>query len=348
MTSTTGTDEHPEVSELSDLTEGLLPPARTTEVRAHLASCALCEDVFASLEEIRDLLGTLPGPVSMPAEVAGRIDAALAAEALLNATPDPSVSRETPNGPTTASTAGPIPEPRESADPPGPVSRETAADAVTVSRETAEGAIDVSRETEATPPSPGVARPAGRPRGATGPGRRTPGGRSPRSRRWPRALLGAAAAAALIGVGGILVQNSSSEAGPDGGTADRHTTATEKGTGTPGELSSATLATQVHKLLATEGAQKSPEIGTRSEPETPMRGGNATVPSCVSKGIGRPEAPLAARQDTYQDKNVYLVVLSMPADPKRVTAYVVDASCISATPPAPPGNVLLSRSYPRD
>ncbi|MEU3713123.1 anti-sigma factor family protein [Streptomyces catenulae] len=335
MTSTTGTDEHPEVAEISDLAEGLLSPARTAEVRAHLASCALCEDVFASLEEIRGLLGTLPGPVSMPAEVAGRIDAALAAEALLNAAPEPAVSRETSDGPTTASVAGSLPEPRETPDPVGDVSRETVADTA-----------DVSRETEATPPSPGADRPAGRPRGATGPGRRTPGGRAPRSRRWPRVLLGTAAAAALIGVGGIVVQSSSTETGDDGGS-DRQTTATDKGTATPGELSSATLATQVHKLLATKGAQKVPEIGTRSEPETPMRGGNATVPSCVSKGIGRPEAPLAARQDTYEGKNVYLVVLSMPADPKRVTAYVVDASCISATPPAP-GDVLLSRSYLRD
>ncbi|MFF9480459.1 zf-HC2 domain-containing protein [Streptomyces sp. NPDC014733] len=335
MTSTTGTDEHPEVSEISDLAEGLLSPARTAEVRAHLASCVLCEDVFASLEEIRGLLGTLPGPVSMPAEVAGRIDAALAAEALLNAAPEPSVSRETPDEPATDSAAGSIPEPRETPDPSGPVSRETAADTA-----------DVSRETEATPPSPGTDRPAGRPRGATGPGRRAPGGRTPRSRRWPRVLLGTAAAAALIGVGGIVVQNSSTETGDDGGPG-RQPTATKKTTAAPGELSSATLATQVHKLLAAKGAQKAPEIGTRSEPETPMRGGDATVPSCVSRGIGRSESPLAARQDTYQGKSVYLVVLSMPADPKRVTAYVVDASCISATPPAP-GSVLLSRSYPRD
>ncbi|MGW1835548.1 anti-sigma factor family protein [Streptomyces sp. NPDC002067] len=336
MTSTTGTDEHPEVSEISDLTEGLLPPARATALRAHLASCALCEDVLASLEEIRDLLGTLPGPVPMPAEVAGRIDAALAAEALLNAMPEPSVSRETPDEPA-ADRSEPAAASRESADPINAVSRETA-----------EAAADVSRETEATPPSGGVSRPAGHPRGTTGPGRRTPGGRSARSRRWPRVLLGTAAAAALIGVGGIVVQNSSTDSGPGGGGGtDRHTTAEEKGAGTPGELSSATLATQVHKLLATAGSQKSPGIGTRSEPETPMRGGNATVPSCVSRGIGRPEAPLAARQDTYQGKSVYLAVLPVPSDPKRVTAYVVDASCVSATPPAP-GQVLLNRSYPRD
>ncbi|MCJ1678683.1 hypothetical protein MTF65_15270 [Streptomyces sp. APSN-46.1] len=86
MTPTTGTIRHPDVSEISELTEGLLSPVRTAEVRRHLGDCALCADVQASLEEIRALLGTLPGPPRMPADIAGRIDAALAAEALLDAT----------------------------------------------------------------------------------------------------------------------------------------------------------------------------------------------------------------------------------------------------------------------
>ncbi len=86
MTSTTDTAGHPDVTELSDLTEGLLPENRSTDVRRHLDECELCADVYASLEEIRALLGTLPGPPRMPADVAGRIDAALAAEALLSAT----------------------------------------------------------------------------------------------------------------------------------------------------------------------------------------------------------------------------------------------------------------------
>ncbi|MFF0746783.1 hypothetical protein ACFYVL_41015 [Streptomyces sp. NPDC004111] len=101
MTSTTGTTQHPDVAEISDLAEGLLSPSRTEDVRQHLDGCELCADVELSLEEIRGLLGTLPGPSRMPADVAGRIDAALAAEALLNSTaPDTadearSVSRET-------------------------------------------------------------------------------------------------------------------------------------------------------------------------------------------------------------------------------------------------------------
>ncbi|MGY5008156.1 anti-sigma factor family protein [Streptomyces sp. 900105755] len=96
MTSTTDMAGHPDVAEISDLSEGLLPPARTEEVRQHLNGCELCTDVHASLEEIRGLLGALPDPPQMPTDVAGRIDAALAAEALLDAAaPVTHVSRET-------------------------------------------------------------------------------------------------------------------------------------------------------------------------------------------------------------------------------------------------------------
>nr|WP_223187289.1 hypothetical protein [Streptomyces sp. CBMA29] len=76
------------------MAEGLLRPERATEVAEHIADCSLCADVRDSLEEIRGLLGTLPGPQRMPADIAGRIDAALAAEALLDAT-KPDVPRGT-------------------------------------------------------------------------------------------------------------------------------------------------------------------------------------------------------------------------------------------------------------
>ncbi|KNB49119.1 zf-HC2 domain-containing protein [Streptomyces caatingaensis] len=176
MTSTTGTEGHPEVAEISALTEGILSPARTADLREHLADCVICEDVRVSLDEIRGLLGTLPGPVRMPADVAGRIDAALAAEALLDATSPgtgrPGVSRET-----------------------APRSDER------VSRETTDR---VSRETVT------AGRPAGRPRAATGPGR----GASPRRRRWAGMLIGGACAAAALGVGTVLLQGG--DGGGDG------------------------------------------------------------------------------------------------------------------------------------
>ncbi|OIJ69336.1 anti-sigma factor family protein [Streptomyces mangrovisoli] len=95
MTSTTDAAGHPDVEEISDLTEGLLAPSRAVEVQGHLEACALCSDVHASLEEIRELLGDLPEPQPMPADVAERIDAALAAEALTPTTSEAHVSRET-------------------------------------------------------------------------------------------------------------------------------------------------------------------------------------------------------------------------------------------------------------
>ncbi len=85
MTSTTDTTGHPDVDELSDLTEGLLTPSRSADVRQHLDGCEQCTDLHASLEEIRDLLGTVPEPEPMPDDIARRIDAALATEALKRA-----------------------------------------------------------------------------------------------------------------------------------------------------------------------------------------------------------------------------------------------------------------------
>ncbi|MEU6403975.1 hypothetical protein [Streptomyces sp. NPDC046985] len=79
MTST-DTAGHPDVAEISDLTEGLLPASRAEDVRRHLHACASCTEVWASLEEIRGLLGALPEQEEMPHDVAERIDAALAAE----------------------------------------------------------------------------------------------------------------------------------------------------------------------------------------------------------------------------------------------------------------------------
>ncbi|MGW9041393.1 anti-sigma factor family protein [Streptomyces lydicus] len=310
MTSTTGTDEHPEVSEISDLTDGLLSPSRAADLRGHLATCALCADVYASLEEIRGLLGTLPGPARMPADVAGRIDAALAAEALLD--------------------------------------RTTAGAGVAVSRETATAPVCVSRETDVEAPRPPSlpTRPAGRPRGAAGPGRRTPNGRSSRARRWPRVLLGTAAAAAVLSFGGLLIQNVALD-GTQADRPNRPTATTEKTTGGPGGLTTASLGSHVQALLAAKSPHKSPGIGARSSPETPLRGSADTIPSCVRLGTGRTEAPLASSHTRYQGKDAYLVVLPDPANAQRVSAYVIASSCVSATPPSP-GKVLLSHSYPRD
>lgn len=93
--STTDKTGHPDVAEIADLAEGILPTARTPEVRQHLEGCELCADVYASLTEIQGLLGTLPAPGPMPDDVAARIDAALAAEPAPGVADGARVSRET-------------------------------------------------------------------------------------------------------------------------------------------------------------------------------------------------------------------------------------------------------------
>ncbi|MES4902317.1 MULTISPECIES: hypothetical protein [unclassified Streptomyces] len=326
MTSSTDTDEHPEVTEISALTEGLLPPDRTAHVRGHLSACELCAEVRASLDEIRSLLGTLPGPVQMPADIAGRIDAALAAEALLDATtPDDraDVSRET-------STLDSSPDA-----------------APTVSRETSEPTRPRKASGEATPISSGAAeRPAGRPRATTGPGRTKsrPGSRRPQARRWPRAVLGTACAAAVIGLGSFLIQSGSAH---DDNAADAQTAKRQPSSRTE-TLSAATLKARVHALLAGQkSSTASGDVRAQDTPDMPLRAEDPPVPSCVQAGTGRSEVPLAAQEDTYAGKDVYLVVLPHRADSKLVDAFVIDSACVAQSP-STAGTRLVARTYPRD
>lgn len=321
MTSSTDTDEHPEVAEISALTEGLLSPSRAVDVRTHLASCVLCTDVWESLDEIRSLLGTLPGPVRMPAEIAGRIDAALAAEALLDATAPEGVadvSRETPE--------------RE------PVSRETAdSTSSTSGSDTMQPASKSSTATD---------RPAGRPRGATGPGRGStgPGTRPGGARRWRKVVLGGACAAAVIGIGSFFIPSGSSG---DHGDADQQAHASQSSAG-KSTLSSGTLKDRVHELLADRKSTASDGVtGQGNSPDVPLRADDdPEVPSCVQSGTGRKEPALAAQQDTYDGQTAYIVVLPHPSDSTRVDAFVIDASCVSASP-STPGELLVTRTYPR-
>ncbi|MBX7467854.1 hypothetical protein K1Y80_17445 [Streptomyces sp. MAG02] len=334
MTTTTGTTQHPDVSEISELTEGLLPPSRTADVRRHLEGCALCADVRASLEEIRDLLGTLPGPQRMPADVAGRIDAALAAEALLNSTAPgaadtatEAVSRETKH-----------------------VSRETAVAPSRSAAEPASASEPTADPAEApTGPAPSPAgRPAGHSRATTGPGRAT------RARRRRTAVLSAVIGAAAVGAGIFFVQNMhSSSSSPQ---AERASSQASSSGGTV--FSSGTLEGSVQSLLAQHGGQSSGKApsaqiapSTKNAPDSDNPSDSlrsaASVPPCVQAGTGRPsQPPLAAEQGTYEGTKVYLVVLPDPANPANVEAYLIDAACENTGSPAQ-GKLLLTHSYPR-
>lgn len=288
MTATTDTAGHPDVAEISDLTEGLLSPSRTADVQRHLEQCELCADVYASLEEIRDLLGVVPGPPRMPADVAGRIDAALAAEALLNATaPDDTAA--------------------------APRARET----LPVSG--AHDSAHVSRETSAT-----ADRPVGHARSSTaGPGRKN---RKKAGRR-KVAVLSAAFTAAALGLGSVLLTSlMGGGAGPtaDGGQTATDTFSAAKLETQVADLlakneSSPESSQKPDRSLGTQGGPdtKSPQI---------LR--EITVPECVRKGIGRDDLALATEEGVYKGKDALLVVLPHATNDSRVTVYVMDATCV--------------------
>ncbi|MEU2396954.1 hypothetical protein ABZ767_05500 [Streptomyces pseudogriseolus] len=303
MTSTTDKAEHPDVAEISDLTEGLLPADRRDDVRRHLDGCELCADVHASLEEIRGLLGTVPGPPRMPADVAGRIDAALAAEALLHATA-PVTDGEDENDATQAATADGAP-------------------------------LHVSRETSA--PSD---RPTGRSRSST-----TGPGRKPRLRGRSRraVVLGAAFAVAALGLGSVVLSSLNGD-GPD--EEQRTTTAADT-------FSEGKLEKKVNDLLARspeqdKGARSPHTFGMADTPSAnPRVLTKPAVPECVQEGIGRNDAALATEQGVYQGRTALLVVLPDASDATRVTAYIVDATCVGNASPSSTAKVLLEHSYAR-
>ncbi|MFD4692115.1 zf-HC2 domain-containing protein [Streptomyces sp. NPDC058463] len=303
MTSTADTAQHPDIEEISDLTEGLLSPSRTADVRRHIDTCPQCDEIHSSLEEIRSLLGDLPADQQMPEDVAARIDAALASESLA--------------------------QPEASSGATAPVSRET-------------------YEQPAEPPV--VDRPSGRPRGATGPGRR------PARRRRRTVILGTAFGAAVVGMGVFLLQSVQ----PAQNSADRASSAAED---SQRDFSADTLEGQVHQLLGKAEASKTaegdgtkPSVDTKSSPQNmtpdsatprnPLRTPVVDVPPCVQQGTGRNSPALAVEHGSYQGTAAFLVVLPHATDPSRVQAYVIDAACVGAAPAAK-GQLLLTHSYAR-
>ncbi|MFH7593864.1 hypothetical protein WDV06_02000 [Streptomyces racemochromogenes] len=314
-TGTAGTIRHPEVSEISDLTEGLLSPSRTTEVRRHLAACALCADVLASLEEIRSLLGTLPGPPRMPSDIAGRIDAALAAEALLDST----ASR---------------------------------AEAVSASRQ--HPVDDVSRETPAPDPGrTGARRPAGHPSGATGPGRRRARRRIAVLAGLAGAaacVLGVVLFNGLTGTGGHDTATSNNTVRAAGSAAPGEYTAQGLQQNVhrllaSGPATDAPTTAPRDSNRTMELENPSAGLAPAERPGSPEPAANA-VPPCVQRATGRTETPLAAEPGRYQGTQVYLVVLPHAQDPALVDVYLVPAGC-AETPAATPERPLLTRTYPR-
>ncbi|MFD6885871.1 anti-sigma factor family protein [Streptomyces sp. NPDC059957] len=311
-TGATGTIGHPDVSEISELAEGLLSPSRTAEVRSHLGDCPLCADVRASLEEIRALLGTLPGPARMPVDISGRIDAALAAEALLDAT----ARHEEPGTGHPDRAAPEVPDP------------------------------DVSRETSTGPlGDPGPLRPSGHPAGPTGPGRR----RARRRIALAGGLLAACAAGVMVFglTSGDRVM--SGDARSDASSAQsRSGTPEYTAQGLPGTVRELLAPGGPGDKTAGEGNNT---FGVENSPPAapslaPADGRALEAPACVQEATGRTETPLGFEPGTYEGKDVFLIVLPHPGDPAVVDAYLVGSACVT-DPSASPGKPLLTRTYPK-
>ncbi|MFD7832254.1 hypothetical protein ACFV6I_32880, partial [Kitasatospora sp. NPDC059803] len=115
-------EAHPSVDELADLAEGLVESADAARtLRRHLDDCAECRETADALGEVQALLGAVEAP-PMPADVAARLDAALAAAAASAATEE-----EAENAPLAASRAAtPTLAPRAAAAPAAPPSRPAA------------------------------------------------------------------------------------------------------------------------------------------------------------------------------------------------------------------------------
>lgn len=309
MTSATDHDAHPDVIEISDLAEDLLPAERAARLRAHVDSCPQCTEVLDSLREIATLLGGLPQAEPMPAEVVARIDAALAAEA---ATAEA--------GSTPAADMGPVSSPPH-------VPRGTSLPAQDRPR------ADVPR---------GTSRPAGRPSEPAGPGR------GDRRRRGLLIAALSVAGALAVGTllyqlpsGGT---SSNSSSGSDSAASVR---GGAQGAGASAAVGADVARLLGGGESAKSGGShvpKSPMLGSDGSTTVTAPDGSATsVPTCVLNATRRTERPLAAQREPFQGVDSYLVVLPDPAEPDQVDAIVLTAACTADTP----ARVLFQNSYPR-
>jgi anti-sigma factor RsiW len=310
VTSSTDTaGHHPDVAEISDLTEGLLPPDRSADVQRHLEGCELCADVHTSLEEIRGLLGSVPAPEPMPPDVAARIDAALAAEVPAGARIE------------------------------GHVSRETSAPA--------DRTIDRTIDRTADRPADRTAdRPAGRSRAATGPGRKDHG-RGRRRRRV--ALGAVLTAAVLGAGSLLLQSLSTGSSDTTAHRAPSPSAGTFSGASVQSQvkdLLATKRGMQQDSERPRKGTETDQGTPGSTESANTLIQSQVPVPDCVRQAVDSGSDVLGAKTGTYAGKEAYLVVVPDTKDRAQITAYVVDASCVGRQPVSP-GTVLLKQSLAR-
>lgn len=319
-------EDHPPVERLADLAEGLIEsPDTIGALRRHLDGCAECRETVEALAEVQAILGDVETP-PMPADVAARLDAALAEAAA-------------------AATAG---NGREAVE---PAQEAPAADhrAEAPARSARAATAPVTPSSAASRPvARSGDRPAGRSGSAGGPGRARP-----RRRRFAL-LLGTAAVLAALGLGGALLlhpdDGSGTVAATAGGapavTTDGHDVRAPHTAGAGTEYRDDELAAQVQQLLArsknvpgllatgpaqSEGAL--PADGGRPEPDSPSPA-SPSGPGCPAPASG---TPLATDRGSYHGAPVDVLVYSLPGRPGSVDVYLRSPDC---------GPVVLHQAVP--
>ncbi|MFE4975730.1 hypothetical protein ACFRAR_26955 [Kitasatospora sp. NPDC056651] len=327
------TDDHPPVERLADLAEGLVDsPDELAALRRHLDGCAECRETIDALAEVQALLGEVTAP-PMPADIAARLDAALA-EAAAEAAGSGHEAAERPQerpaaGHRAGAPARPVPAATTPATPPyAPSSTPPHAPPSTPS-----------------PAGPGH-RPAGRSGSATGPGRS--------GRRRFALLLGSAAALAALALGGALLLHPADPSGVTTAVAGGAPTAADPGAiRTPHAAGAGTayredeLTAQIQQLLArTESAPGPhatgpgnpeaalPAEGIRPEPAAPDPSDAPTGAACPTPAAG---PPLATDRGSYQGAPVDVLVYPLPGRPGFVDVYLRSPDC---------GRIALHQAVP--
>ncbi|WP_395295162.1 zf-HC2 domain-containing protein [Kitasatospora hibisci] len=335
------TAAHPSVDELADLAEGLVESAAdAAALRRHLDGCAECRGTAEAFGEVRALLGAVEPP-DLPADVAARLDAALAAavaerDAVAQGTAGHDAAERRAAGAADV-TDGPAAAPQ------------TAWKAVVGPRAGAAPAVPsrpVPDPSSAPPAAPG--RPPGRPSGpsaATGPGRARP------RRRRLGLLLGAAAVLIGAGLGGSLLlsmpgRTASDTAAVSAGAPAAGTVPSPAASARPAQSPKAEqtgggtvyrddrLADQVRHLLAgtgptTDGPVKpgsSPAVTGGAPPADAQPGiaGGQSSTACPAPA----DAPLlAGDRGSYAGAPAELLVYAVPGRSDRVDVYLRSPDC---------------------
>ncbi|WP_436841336.1 hypothetical protein [Streptomyces bobili] len=153
-------------------------------------------------------------------------------------------------------------------------------------------------------------------------------------------MLGTVFAAAL-GLGSVLVSSLNGDEGPGSAAPGQQATVADS-------FSESSLEQQVTDLLAASPSSTPHTLGMQGEPDkkTPRVFQQPTVPGCVQKGMDRKDAALAVEKGRYQGRAALLVVLPDSSESTRVTAYLMDATCVSK-PSSGTAEILLKDSYTR-